>query len=233
MLVETEAPAQRLLLARRWRPEAEVDGKAEQLDAVARHAAAQRDLARAFGRRDHQVGLAERPAAVEVDEVGDHRHQSTRPAALADGLVRDVVEQRVHGKDDVGVVLGEEVRHDLAHRRTEDRADRGKRRPRVARVIDRAPGRARPRDHGRVKRRKPADDSGALADERVGDGDDAGRVEKPQRVGQRSGRRAVPAPGVAEKNEDARRAADRGGIERGGFGYRRRAAARRAIQRML
>ena len=76
---------------------------------------------------------------MEVDQVGDHRHQGTRPAALADRLVRDMVEQRMHRKDDIGVVLLQQLAEHLAHAGTEDRADRGKGGLRVARVVQRAP----------------------------------------------------------------------------------------------
>ena len=44
--VEAEPAAQRALLTGRGRPEAKVDGQAEQLDPIWRHAAAQCDLAR-------------------------------------------------------------------------------------------------------------------------------------------------------------------------------------------
>src|SRR5581483_4881056 len=78
-LLEPEPPAQRVLLARRRWPEAEINRQAEQLDPLRRHTPAQRDPARVLGGRDDQVGVAERPSAVEVDEVRDHRHQPSRP----------------------------------------------------------------------------------------------------------------------------------------------------------
>ena len=170
---------------------------------------------------------------MEVDEVGDHGHQRTRAAAFADRLVGDVVEQRVDGEHDIGVVALEELGHDAPHRGSEHRADRREGRPGVARVVEGSPRGAGPADDRRVERRQPAHDGRALADEGVGHGHDAGRVEQLQRVGEGAGRGPMPAAGVAEKNEDPGRAADRGRVERKSFGYRRRAAARRAIHRML
>src|SRR5205814_1860111 len=70
-LVEAVASTQRLLLAWRWRAETHVDGKAEELHAVARHASPYRYFPRHLRRRHHQVGLAERPPAMEVHQVGD------------------------------------------------------------------------------------------------------------------------------------------------------------------
>jgi hypothetical protein len=71
-------------------------------------------------------------------------------------------------------------------------------------VIHRAPGGARPADHRRVKRREPANDGGTLADEWVGDYDDARRVEQAQRLSQRVRGRAMTATRVTEQNEDTR-----------------------------
>ena len=105
------------------------------------------DLARTFCRRDYEVGLAEGPTAVKVHEVGDHRHQGAGTTALANRLMGDVVEQRVHRQHHVGIVLLEQLRHHLAYRRPEDRANRCKRGLRVARVVDGSPGGTRPPDH--------------------------------------------------------------------------------------
>ena len=139
MLVKAEPAAQRLLLAWRRRPEPQVDRQTQQLDAFSGHPAPQCDPARALGRRDHQVGLAERPAPMEVDEVRDHSHQGPRASALPDRLVGDVVQQRMHRQHDVRVVLLQELAQHFAHGRSEYSADRGERWLRVARVIDRPP----------------------------------------------------------------------------------------------
>ena len=173
---------------------------------------------------------------MEVDQVGDHRHQRARPAALADRLVRDVVEQWMHRQHDVGVVLLQQVAQHPAHGRAEHRSNGGERRLRVARVIDGTPRGARAADHGRVERGEAADHGRSLPDQRIGDRHDAGRVEQLQRVGECAGRGAMAAARVAEENQDSRRAADGCRVERrcgAGFGYLRRAALRRAIHRML
>ena len=107
MLIKPETAPQRLLLAWRRRPESQIDGQAEQLHAVGRHPAPQRHLPRLFGRGDHQIGLAERPPPVEVDQVRDHRHQRARPATLPDRLVGDVVQERMDREDHIRVVLPE------------------------------------------------------------------------------------------------------------------------------
>ena len=233
MLVEPEPPAQGLLLPWRRGPEPEIDGQAEQFHAVGGHTPAQRNLSRTLGRRDDQVGLAEGPSPVEVDEVGDHRHQCAGPATFPDRLMRDVVQKRVDREHHVRVVLPEELEHDPAHARSEHRADGGERGLGVARVVHRAPGRPRPPDDRRVEGREPPHDGGPLPDKRIGDCDDAGWVEQLQRVGQGASRGAMPTTRVAEKNEHARRAAGWGWIEGEGLGYLRRAAPRRAIHRML
>ena len=150
MLIEAKAAPQGLFFSGRGRAKTEVDRQPEELDAVGGHAAAQRNLASTFGRRDHEVSLAERPAAVEIDKVGDHGHQRLRTAALADRLVGDVVEKRVDRQDDIGVVLFQELRQHPAHRRPEDGADGGEGRPRVARVVNGTPRRAGTPDHRRI-----------------------------------------------------------------------------------
>jgi len=147
--------------------------------------------------------------------------------------VRDVVEQRVHGEDDVGVVLAYELTQDPTHCGTEDCADRGEGRLRVARVIDRAPRRPRPSDDRRIEGGKAADYGRTLADQGVGDSDSTRGVQQSQRLGQCVSRRAMTATRVTEENEDARRTAGRSRVEGGGLRYFFRAAARRAIQRML
>jgi len=71
---------------------------------------------------------------------------------------------------------------------------------------------------------------------------DACRVELLERIGQRARRGAVASAGVTEKDQDAGRAARWCGLNRRRrqrsdvrpvLAYLRRAAARRAIQRML
>src|SRR5438874_1656533 len=104
-----DSPTKGLLFSRRRRAKPEVDRQAEKLDAVGGHATAQRDLAGALRRRDHEVGLAERPSAMKIHQVSDHGHEGARPAALADRLVGDVIQQRMHGEHDVGVVLLQEL----------------------------------------------------------------------------------------------------------------------------
>ena len=202
--IEAEPPPQRLFLARRRRAEAHVDGKAEQLDAVARHPSPDRHLPRNLRRRDHQVGLAERPSAMEVDQVGDDRHEAAGTAAPLDRLVAHVVEQRMHGQDHVRVVLADQLGHRLADARPEQGFDGGERRPRVARVVNGAPGRARALDHRGVERRESPDDRRALRDQRVGDGDNARMVELLERLGQRFGRGSVSAARIAEQDDDPR-----------------------------
>src|SRR2546428_127597 len=152
-----------------------------------------------------------------------------------------MVEQRMRGKDDVGVVLFHQVDDDVAHAPSERRTDGRKRGLVVARVIDRAPCDPRALNDGRVQRRQPAYHRRPLRDERVGDGDLAGRVELFECVGQRSCRRAMAAARIAEEDQNPGRAAlrrwTRGCRAETGVrllgAYLRRAAARRAIQRML
>src|ERR1700674_2134215 len=188
------------------------------------------------------IGPAECPAAVKVDEVGDHGHQRAWPGAFSNRLVADVVQQRMDRQHDVGVMDFQQVGHCIAYAGAEDCADRGERRPGVAGVVDGAPGGSRPPDHRRVERRQSPDDGWALSDERVGHGDDAGRVEQLERVREGAGCRAVTAARIAEENQDPWRTACRRrlewrrlrmvGVRRAGA-YFRRAAARRAIHRML
>src|SRR6266704_3365183 len=236
-----EAPAQSTLLTGCRRPEAQVDRQAEQLDAVRRHAPAQRDLARELGRSHHEVRLAEGPAAVEIDEVGDDRHQRARAPALLNGLVRDLVQQRMHREDDVGVVLLDQLDDHVAHASSKHRADGGERRLRVARVIHGAPRYPRALDDRRVQSREASHHGRPLRDEWVGDRDLAGGVELFQGVGQCPRRRAVTSARIAEEDQDPRRGALRrrtrgrraGACVRLLGAYLRRAAARRAIHRML
>jgi hypothetical protein len=115
-----------------------------------------------------------------------------------------MVQERMDGKYDVGVVLSQQLAQDTAYGRAEHRPYRGKRRLCVARVIDRSPRRARATYDGRVEGRETADDRRTLADEGVGEGDLARWVQKTKRVAQRGGGRAMTASGVAEENEDAR-----------------------------
>ncbi len=164
MLIESEAAPECLLFSWRRRTKAEIDRQAEKLYAVGRHTAAQRDFARSFRGRDHEVGLAERPSTMKIDQVGDHGHERAGPAALADRLVRDVVKQRVDRQDNVGVVLLQELRHDPPHGRSEHGADGGEGGPCIARVVDRSPRRARAPDHRRIERGQPADDDRPLPD---------------------------------------------------------------------
>ena len=101
----------------------------------------------------------------------------------------------------------------LAHASAEDRADGGERRPRVARVVDGSPCGAGAADHRRVQRREPSHYRRALTDQRVGDRDDAARVEELERVGEGSGRGTMAAAGVAEENQDLRRGSCRDRLE--------------------
>jgi hypothetical protein len=213
-LVEAESAAKRLLLAGRRRPEPHVHRQAQQLDAVGWNAAADGDLPRDLSRGDDQVGLAEGPAAMEVDEVGDHSHQPAGPAAARDGLVADLVQERMHRQDDVRIVLLDQLDDYLAHARPEDCADGGEGRLGVAAVIDGAPRGARALDHGRVQRGEAPHHRWALGDQRVGDHDLAGRVELLQRVGQRPRRGAMAAACVAEEDQHAGRASRRSRLQR-------------------
>src|SRR6266550_4727403 len=165
--VEAEAAAERLLLARRRRAEAKVNREPEQLDAVGRNPPAQGHLAGKLRRRDHEVGPAEGPAAMKVDQVRDHCHQRAWPVALANRLVADVIQEGVHGEDHVGVVVFQQLDHRFAHAMAEHGADRREGGSSVARVIDGAPRRTRPPDHRRVERRESFDHRRALSDQRI------------------------------------------------------------------
>jgi len=66
---------------------------------------------------------------------------------ITDGLVRDVVQKRMHRQDNVGVVLLEQVGDRVAHPASEHCADGRERRLGVARVVDRAPRHAGALDH--------------------------------------------------------------------------------------
>ena len=103
------------------------------------NAAGERPLVYFASRHDDRVGVGHQPGFVHLSEIGDHRHdRDVLHVRVGARSQRRVVEQRVDGDDDVGLIADEQVAQPLAVERFAEADERLVAPPAVRRVVQRA-----------------------------------------------------------------------------------------------
>jgi hypothetical protein len=189
--VQAEPAAHRALLPWQGRPEANVDGQTELLQAVRPHPPLQRRPARRLRRHHDQVGAAADPTTMHVDQVGHNGHQRSPAAVTPQDGRGDVVEQWVDREHDVRIGQPQLLTQDATQLVAEGGTQRREGWRRVGGVEDRTPSWRRALDDGGVERGDPAGDGGALADQRVEPDNKGARLDGSQRIVECPGRRVV------------------------------------------